>query len=245
MRSVLPTILLLMTGIHLSARDAGAETVLSSYGGKASTADATVTVEKTGAHLAFEKVSWSDESFVSPIYYGIRITHWFDRSTGWGIGLDFIHVKMFAGLEDSVAVTGTRDGAPVSGTERLGDTFSTLSFSHGHNMLLAIGLYRWVPDREGTWFSRLHPYGGFGVGVAIPHVEVDMTGSSTEEYQLTGPAVQGLVGTDIIIVPRLRGLLEYKLIYAHIVADLTGGGTLTLNPWTHQFAFGVVAVLFD
>jgi lipid A oxidase len=245
MRLVVAVTLSLLVGALLSPAHARAETGVSFYAGKAWTADATVTLEEPGSRLEFNKVSWSDESFTSPIYYGIRITHWFGSSTGWGAGLDFTHIKMYAGLEDSVMVAGSREGVPVSNIERLGDTFSSLSFSHGHNVLLATGFYRWVPAPEASWLSRIHPHVGFGLGVGITHVEVDVAASSTDEYQLTGPAIQGLAGTEIVIIPRLRGILEYKLIYAHIVADLSGGGTLTVNPWTHQFTFGASVILFN
>jgi len=245
MRLVVPGAASLLIGLLIFPTHARTETVLSYYAGKAWTADATVTLEEPGSRLEFGKVSWSDESFTSPIYYGIRATHWLGATTGWGVGLDFIHIKMFAGLEDSVAVSGTREGAGVSDTERLGDTFSTLSFSHGHNLLLATGFYRWVPAHGDSWLSRLHPYVGLGLGVSIPHVEVDVAGSSTDEYQVSGPAFQGLAGLEIVVFSRLRGLLEYKLTHAHIGADLTGGASLTVNPWTHQFTFGVSAVLLN
>lgn len=244
MRIVVSVAMLLMLGLFQSFADVSAETVLSFYGGTSTTSDATVTLDEPGIHLEFRKVSWTGEPFVSPIYYGIRVTHWLGSSSGWGIGIDFIHAKMFAGLDDTVSVTGSRQGNPASGTERLGDTFSTLSFSHGHNVVLATGLYRWVPADEESWHSRLRPHAGFGIGVSIPHVEVSLAGSSTDEYQLSGPALQGLAGTEVVIFSRLRALLEYKFTYAHIGANLPGGSSLAVNPWTHQFTFGASAVLF-
>ena len=171
-----------------------AEFVLSGYLGKAETLDSDVTLkEPGGTDLTFADVSWDDDSFEEPIYYGLRMSYWLEEAPSWGIAVDFTHAKMLAELNKTVSVSGSRSGAPVSGSERLGDTFDQLEFTHGHNILTVNGMYRWFADRQqkDTFLDRLQPYVGLGLGVAIPHVEVTTATSSTEEYQVAGPAGQG------------------------------------------------------
>ena len=137
--------------------------------------------------MTLKNVPWSDESFKSPIYYGARLAYWFD-DTPWGLALDFTHAKMIASADDVVEVIGSRAGVPVSGQERVGNTFTNLQISHGLNLLTLNGLYRLrLP-------ISIEPYAGLGVGVAIPHIETEIGGVTTQEYQLAGPAAQGLIG---------------------------------------------------
>ena len=218
---------------------ARAEIVLGAYGGLATSFDGDVTLEQPGGtDLTLDDVSWSDRSFESPIYYGLRLTYW--GTSGWGGALDYTHAKLYADLDDTVDVSGSRAGTPVAGSERVGDTFDALSFSHGHNMLTLNLMYRWgAIGAKGGFLDRLRPYAGVGAGVAIPHVEVIVDGSQTDEYQLAGPAVQGLAGIDFSITERVSLFTEYKLSYAHIEADLAGGGTITVDPITNHFVLGV------
>ena len=218
---------------------ARAELALGAYGGLGTTFDSDVALEQPGGtDLTLSDVSWSDRSFESPIYYGLRLTYWAD--SGWGGALDYTHAKIYADMDDTVDVGGNRAGTPVAGRERVGDTFDALSFSHGHNMLTLNLMYRWSSlGSEGSLLDRLRPYAGVGAGAAIPHVEVIANASRTDEYQVAGPAVQGLAGIDFAISERVSLFTEYKLSYAHIEADLTGGGTVSVEPITNHFALGV------
>jgi opacity protein-like surface antigen len=227
--------------VLLMAARTKAEWVISGYLGKADTADADVKLsEQGGTNLKFHNVSWDDESFDGPMYYGVRLTKWFDRSPKWGLALDFTHPKMVARLNETVNVTGTRAGVPVSGPERLGDTFDVLEFTHGHNLLTLNGMYRRPGagrDAE-SFLARLEPYAGLGAGVAIPHAEVTTSTGSTYEYQLVGFAAQGLVGVSYEFVRNVSVFTEYKLSYADMDVDIHNGGSLKIGPWTHHFILG-------
>jgi lipid A oxidase len=218
----------------LVVSDAQAELRLGAYSGLAETLDTDVELKQSGGTaLTFEGVTWDDKSFTSPIYYGIRLTYWFHYGPSWGLGIDFTHAKMIADTDALIPVSGTRAGANVADDERLGDTFSTLELSHGHNLLMLNGLYR---------FSNLgwiEPYAGLGAGATIPHVETDVDAVETSEYQLAGPAGQGLVGVDIDVMKHLSVFAEYKLSYADIDADLKGGSILHVEPWTNHFIVGL------
>jgi len=218
-----------------------AEFVVSVYGGMADTLDTDVKVSQPGGtNLTFNDVSWSDKSFEGPIYYGLRLNYWVKESNGWGVGVDFTHAKMYAELVDTVNVSGSRAGAPVAGAEPLGNTFQELSFSHGYNLLTLNGMYRWFPKgvRDDTFLGRLQPYAGLGMGVAVPHVEVEINGVRTEEYQYTGPTFQGLGGINFDMYKKFSLFMEYKLTYSNMDADLTGGGSVEVKPWTNHFIFG-------
>lgn len=229
-------------GVALTAAPATAQLSVSVYGGVAKTLDGAVGLARPdGTDLTFADVSWRGESFKSPIYYGLRLTYWLGYSANWGVALDFTHAKMLAVLDDTVSVSGRREGSAVDGRERLGDTFTTLSFSHGHNLLTLNAMYRWFPksERDETALGRLQAHFGLGLGLAIPHVETDIDGVITGEYQTSGLAVEARVGLDFEIVRRLSLLAEYKLSYARLDADLAGGASVDVRPWTHHAVLGI------
>lgn len=222
-----------------------AESSLTLYLGDLWTSDCDVRLmEPGGTDLEFRDVGWTGESFRSPHYYGLRYVHWFRKAPRWGVAGELIHAKMFAQLDETVQVEGLRGGASVSGREPLGDTLQTLSFSHGYNLLLADFQHRWFPGRvRGAGAGRFQPQAGLGIGAAIPHVEVTTAGSSTNEYQVTGPAAQITGGTGIDLSEHLALLVEYKLTWSDIEADLSGGGRLDVSPLAQHLVVGL-SVLF-
>ena len=227
---------------------ARAEVAFGIYGGAAITADCDVTlVQNGGTRLTFQGVSWADESLSSPIYYGARLAYWFGGSSHWGVIADFTHAKMLAELDRKVAVSGTRAGAPVSGTETLGDTFDQLELSHGFNLLTLNGTYRWLPGRDegGNILGRIRPYASLGGGVAIPHFEVKTAGATADANQVAGPVLQAGAGADIGLSGRFSFFAEYRLSYADVTGDLSDGGTISLQPWTNHFMLGVSTRLWD
>ena len=84
------------------------------------------------------------------------------------------------------------------------------------------------------------PYGGAGIGVAIPHVEVSLNGGSqTYEYQMTGIAAQVLAGLEYKLNEKWSMFAEARFSYSNVVADLDGGGTLKTHLWQPQLAVGL------
>ena len=235
---------LLVMGSMGAAR---AELFISGYLGKASTLDSDVELTRPGdTNLTFSDVSWEDDSFYNPLYYGYRLGYWFKNQPRWGVAIDFTHAKMYGELEKTVDVSGVRNGTPVSGQERLDDTFESLSFSHGHNLLTLNGMYRWMDlgTSPEEFLNRLQPYILAGLGLAIPHVEVTLDGDQTEAYQTAGWAAQAGGGLDVDITRWFSLFAEYRLSYADIEADLQGGGTLKTEPWTHHFTAGITFSFF-
>jgi lipid A oxidase len=64
-------------------------------------------------------------------------------------------------------------------------------------------------------------------------------GQHTSEYQLAGPAVQGLAGVRYATSDRVGVFVEYKLSYARLDESLSGGGSIAFNPQIHQFVLGL------
>lgn len=212
---------------------ARAEFLLGIYGGISGTFDSDVDVEGPGTDLTLEDVPFDGESFDTPIYYGVRGTYWLNSAPSYGIMLDFTHAKANADDDATVEASGTRNSVPVSGEEPVSDTFDKLQFSHGLNTLTLNGLYR----RPLSWIT---PYAGLGLGVSIPHVEVDLVGGgSTEEYQLGGLAAQALAGLEVSLGDRFALFAEYKFSYTPLDVELDGGGSLETDLFTNQAILGL------
>jgi hypothetical protein len=143
--------------------------------------------------------------------------------------VDFTHSKAYAPLEQDARLSGTKDRQPLPAHAAIGDLFHKLEFTHGHNMLTLNLLCR-LPSLG----SFINPYVGVGLGVALPHTEVQLKGTRgrTYEYQYVGPAAQLLVGVELR-VPRLSYFLEYKFTSASYRAPLQNrdGGWLPFDLW--------------
>jgi hypothetical protein len=217
-----------------------AEWMVSLYGGIARTLASDVTLKELGdTHLTFHDVSWDDESFKEPQYFGLRLTYWFDRRSPWGLAVDFTHAKMIADLDEEASVTGIRGGKLINARAALSDSFLKLEFSHGHNLLTANVLYRWLMQSRSPGLNRLQPYVGLGAGAAFPHVEVGLGPFSTGDYHFAGPALQGLAGLHVNLMKYLSVFAEVRLSYSHLDVDLQGGGSLETDALTYHFNIGL------
>lgn len=199
---------------------ARAEFQLSVYGGANAANSSDLHIHSPGLTDTFD-VDWYGNSFSPPPYWGARGTWWLNdfNMPRLGVAVDFTHAKAKADLDDA----------------EVGAAFSHLEFTNGLNTVTLNGLYRRSIN------ARCGSYLGFGVGAAVPHVEVNTIPSQGEtwEYQLDGPAVQGLIGARLEVAHGFSLFGEYKANYAWINADLKGGGNLETNILTNQFAFGI------
>ena len=196
--------------LPLAAR---AEVELSFYGGAQSAPHSDVFISGDVNYPAETRVKWEGRSFEMPPYYGLRATWWQTEKVGYG--LDFTHTKVYS-------------DAASRGTD-----FTTLEFTDGLNTLTANAYRRFDP------LGSLTPYVGAGVGLAIPHVEVSNGTTTTEEYQITGPAVTLLAGASYPVGERLSVFGEYKFTYSQNEAELDGGGTLNTDIITNAVNVGV------
>lgn len=193
-----------------------AEVELSFYGGAQSAPHSTVDISGDDVIPTDDFfVGWEGRSFDAPPYYGIRATIW--NSPTFGYGLDFTHNKIYP-----------QDGDLPEGFDRL-------EFTDGLNTLTVNAYRRW----QNQWGS-LTPYVGGGLGVSIPHVEVEFEGAEeTRGYQLTGPAATWIAGASYPIADDWSVFGEYKGTYTVNSADLDSGGTLETDVITNAVNVGV------
>ncbi len=199
----------------------GRESVIGAFTGTPYTYPSPARIVNPGAKGAtdftIDPVAWYTNPFKSPIYYGARVAQWFSGGKA-GAGIDFIHSKAIAPLDDEANFSGTLDGQPLPPRARIKDVLSKLEFSHGHNMLLLNGFLR-LPSIG----ARISPYVGAGAGVLLPHTEVELANGSrprTYEYNYAGPAGQALAGIEIRLA-KLSLFVEYKFTYGHYGAPLS------------------------
>ena len=161
-------------------------------------------------------VGWEGRSLEAPIYYGLRATYWGSDTVGFGV--DFTHAKIY----------------PKEGDLPAG--FDALEFTDGLNILTANVYRRWP---GALWDGALTPYVGAGLGVSIPHVEVEYESSKTNGYQFTGPAAALVAGAQYDLSDRWGVFAEYKFSYSQNTGDLDGGGTIRTDNATNALNIGV------
>ncbi|SDY22321.1 outer membrane protein [Citreimonas salinaria] len=160
-------------------------------------------------------IGWDGKSFEMPPYYGIRGTWW--RTATLGFGAEFTHTKVYA----------PEDELPAG--------FDGMELTDGHNILTANVMRRW-PDQWGA----ATPYLGAGLGLAIPHVDVEVNGGpDTFGYQVTGPAGRLMAGVSYPVSKRVSVFGEYQFTYSSNDADLDGGGSLETDIKTNALNVGL------
>ncbi|WP_212522808.1 outer membrane beta-barrel protein [Actibacterium sp. MT2.3-13A] len=201
--------------VLLSALPAAAEVELSFYTGTQSAPHSDVSGTAPGVGPFKFQAGWEGKPFDMPPYYGLRATWW--RSANLGYAFEVNHAKVYAD-KATLAKSG----------------FSRLEFTDGHNLVTFNVFYRW-PDAA----SRLTPYAGAGLGLAIPHVDVLVGGNKTYGYQVTGPVVQLVLGASYALNDTWSLFGEYKGTYSSNEADLKGGGTLKTDLITNALNVGL------
>ncbi|MGV6810712.1 MAG: outer membrane protein [Brevirhabdus sp.] len=207
------TATLLSLGLASAAQ---AEMELSVYSGFQTAPHSGISGNDPGGVGVFDvNAKWEGKSFAMPPYYGIRATWW--KTENFGYGVEFNHAKVYA------------DAATRAATG-----FSRLEFTDGLNIITMNAFYRW-PNAAG----KLTPYVGAGIGIAVPHVDIESVGGKTFEYQFTGPAMQLVAGMKYDLNDRWALFGEYKGTYSMNKADLASGGTLETNIVTNAINLGV------
>lgn len=237
----------LLAASMLASMPARAEVALSLFAGQQSTENGDLRYRQgnTNTDVKLNNVRWQEKSFEEPLFYGARVAYWFDDAPSYGLSIDFTHAKTYAADDEVVHVKGIRGGVAVNGKEPFSNTIDSFNFSHGLNMITFNGMYRWFPAGQrddNSLLGRVQLYSGLGAGFSIPHVESNIKGTRTEEFQAgAGPVVNGMLGLNFDFTSYLSGFLEYKLSYANVDADLKGGGEVNAESVNHQFIFGLTA----
>lgn len=199
------------------------EVELSVFGGANWAAHSDITISKGGAtDTAF--IAWDGKSFVMPPYWGTRATYWLDSGASWGFSLDYAHTKIYGDLTDPEII----------------GKYTVLEFSDGLNSVSLNGLYRHPFEN-----SDLEIYGGAGVGIVVPHVEITSTGlanigaTTTFEYQVAGTTAHIFAGLSYQLADNWKIFGEAKIGYSTIDASLAGGGNFKTNVPVSQISIGL------
>lgn len=212
MKPILISTVLVMSAI---AMPASAELELSFYGGYQADTSAEVTIR--GDDVVADRdleIDWAAKPFTAPPYYGIRVTKW--QTPTLGFGLDFTHNKVYP-----------KDGELPADIDRL-------EFTDGLNTLTVNGYYRFESLENG-----LTPYVGGGLGISVPHVELESGTSRTHGFQVTGPAATVIAGASFPIDDQWSVFGEYKSTFTSNEGDLDTGGTVSSDIITNAINIGV------
>ncbi|MHA6346090.1 outer membrane beta-barrel protein [Roseivivax sp. CAU 1761] len=214
MRS-LPLALAMLLGVPAAA--AAQDIEFSLYSGWQTSPHSRVSGEYPGTGADYDAlIGWDGKSFEMPPYYGLRGTWW--RSEQLGFGLEFTHAKVYAPDDEKAAIG-----------------FDDMEFTDGLNILTANAMYRW----PGQW-GPVTPYVGGGLGISLPHVDVDTTtGSDTFGLQIGGPAARLTAGASYDLSDRVAVFGEYQFTYSSNEVELEDDGTLETDIKTNALNFGL------
>jgi len=219
------------------------EAFLDAFMGKSFTQDSDLRIKQSrlGNDYTFEGVSFRDDSFTDPPYYGLRAGYFFERYPWLGLGVEFFHMKITAETSDVRPVEGTRNGVALSGVARVNSLVQRFAVTHGVNYLTLDALLRYPLLQSPERFpkGRLQLYTGVGLGPVIGHPETRVENVRSEPgYELAGLGVQGFVGARFLILKYLGVFTEYKFSHSALeVAAPSGTGRVQEN--THHVVGGI------
>lgn len=218
--------------------DAAAEWHLATYVGGAHTHPSSVLVVQPGldTRLLFRQVPFEGDSFEGPIYYGIRTGYFLNRHLGTDV--EFVHLKVFSRVQETVQVAGTLRGAPFSGAIPMRTLVGRFSISHGVNLLLGnVVVRREFARRPAQKRGRLLLVGRLGAGGSISHPESEVLGVGDQHYEWGGPAIQLAGGVELQLWRGLYALAEYKFTHTRQHVRVVAG-TAAVAFSTHHAVLG-------
>lgn len=214
---ILCAIATVLTGFG-PASVAHADVELSFYLGSQSAPHSRVTGEYPGGGGSYDAlIGFEGRSFQAPPYYGARATWW--RNEKLGFAFEFTHAKVYAPNDEKAALG-----------------FSDLEFTDGLNIVTVNVTRRW----QNQW-GKITPYAGGGLGVSLPHVDVDHPASGSQTYglQLGGPAMRLTAGASYALSDRMSLFSEYQFTASQNDVELDGGGSLSTLAKTNALNFGL------
>lgn len=209
------------------AAPAAAELELSFYLGAQTTSESDASGFLPGGAPFDRKIDWEGKPFENPFYYGGRAMWW--TNSNFGFGIEGTHAKAYASTADLTALGVSR-----------------LEFTDGHNIFTANVMKRFPGAFEGSKFT---PYAGAGIGIAVPHVDVQVVGSGqrTHDFEMTGLALRGIAGMKYDLNEDWALFGEYQITWSDndvtINADPTVAGQrdgkLRTELTTHAVNIGI------
>lgn len=206
---------------------AGAEVFFDGFIGKSFTHDSDVKIKQPGLGNDFTiaDLSFDDDSFKAPWYYGYRLGYFFERLPAFGVSLEFFHFKILGQTEESKQIRGAVSGASLDASVPVNTIVERFDASHGVNYIMFDVLLRhplW-PDPERFPRGRVQLYGGAGLGPVVTHGETRIQNQKLEKYEVAGLGVQGFVGARALIFKHFGLFAEYKFTHARLEFDVVGG----------------------
>ena len=184
-------------------------------------------------------------------YYGIRIYYFLKSHPGIGVGIDFIHFKVFLPDESQkVHIIGTTDNKRIDEVEDIHDYFYSFNVSHGVNHIGFSILYRKMILKNRNFpDGKIQPFVSFHLAPCIPHHEVKLKNSELKaySYQVRFPNFGFGVGlgTRFHLTEHFGLYIEYKYTYTllrNLVFD-NGEGKVKLNFGVHHLIWGFSFIL--
>ena len=194
-----------------------AESEFGIYGGSQSSPHSTVTNSSPTASTDQSSffTGWKADPFSFPIYIGMRYTQWLDAD--WGYALNYAHTKAIS-------------------TEQASVNYNRLEFTDGANPITAMVMRRFS-------YRAVKPYVGAGLGISVPHVEVQWTNNGTQskntfEYQYGGPVATVVAGFSYPYSDKWNLFTDFQMHYMWLDTAVDGG-RLKTNLITNAINFGV------
>ncbi|MFQ5798355.1 MAG: hypothetical protein ACE5H0_06640 [Bacteroidota bacterium] len=106
--------LVLFVSLLFGANSSAAQWTVSLYVGKSRTSPSDLEIGQPSLlnDLTFHNLSYSDESFKTPFYYGVRVGYFFQEPKFIGLEVEFVLVKVLTNPEEIVHMTGKWKGQP-------------------------------------------------------------------------------------------------------------------------------------
>jgi lipid A oxidase len=150
-----------------------------------------------GSRITIGPVKYQSNSWQFPLYYGYR-AGWSPPGSKLGFEGEWTHTK-------AISTTGSAD-------------LPHFELSHGLNTLLGNAVVR-----SGAFCGgRCALAGRVGFGITTPHVEAEFRGRGVNEYQFGGIAAQAGAGAEIRLRRRLYAVVDGRVTYARVEAELPG-----------------------
>lgn len=220
-----------------------AEPFLDAYLGKSFTQDSDIHIRqpRSVSDYTFENVTFNDDSFSSPPYYGLRAGYFFESHSWLGLAVEFFHFKIDAEVSDVRPLRGTHTGSSVAGAVQVKSLVQQFEVSHGVNYLTLDALFRYplMTSPEQFPHGRLQLYTGVGLGpvIAYPETRIDNVRSGSG-YEVAGLGVQGFVGVRFLIYKYLGVFGEYKFTHSALSVSVPSG-TGHVQENTHHLVGGL------
>ena len=161
-------------------------------------------------------------AFTEP-YYGIKFTHFFKSRPNWGIGIEFIHLKVFVPeKEQLVHITGREGADEVNKLDSIHNYISSFNVSHGVNHISFSVVYRlMLLPSEKIPAGKIQPYASLSFGPCAPHPQLRLTGEEnykafSHQFSFSNLGLGLNLGARFQLLKHLGFYIEYKFTYSFL-----------------------------